>query len=124
MNFIFFLLASRKKAFLAGSKATSYHPPFAPKIKFIQLFDTEVKERLPNFPKHFEGQLEYRFLPKAYSTKSGIHIFGDYVVTHTGLTIGRLAEDTIFFVLHSKDLAESYRTWFWYMWKQSEIPKK
>jgi len=125
-----------KESYFIGAKGGWYDVALEParkaffreanrkKIKFIQLFDTEVKERLPNFPKHFEGQLEYRFLPKAYSTKSGIHIFGDYVVTHTGLTIGRLAEDTIFFVLHSKDLAESYRTWFWYMWKQSEIPKK
>jgi len=25
----------------------------------------------------------------------------------------------VFFVLHSKDLAESYRKWFWYMWGMS-----
>ncbi|MBI4033974.1 MAG: hypothetical protein HY378_00285 [Candidatus Brennerbacteria bacterium] len=88
------------------------------KIKFIQLFDYEIK-RLPNFPKHFGGKLEYRILPKEYSTSSAIHIFGDYIVTYTGLTIGKVDDNTVFFIIKSKNLAESYRTWFWYMWKQS-----
>jgi sugar-specific transcriptional regulator TrmB len=89
------------------------------KIKFIQLFDYEVKTRLPNFPKQFEGKLQYRFLPKEYSTNSTTNIFGDYVVTYTGVSLGKISESTVFFILHSKDLAESYRTWFWYMWEQS-----
>ncbi len=89
------------------------------KIKFIQLFDHEVKKEIPNFPKHFEGQLEYRFLPPKYSTNSAIHVFGDYVITYTGLTIKKISDRVVFFVIHSHDLAESYRTWFWYMWEQS-----
>lgn len=91
------------------------------KIKFIQLFDVEVKNWMPNFPKYFEGNLEYRFLPKEYSTNSAIHVFGDYVVTYTGLTIGKIDEHIVFFIIRSKDLAESYRTWFWYMWKRSSV---
>lgn len=94
------------------------------KIKFIQLFDYEVKTQMPNFPHYFPGELKYRFLPKEYSTNSGIGMFGDYVVTYTGMTIGGISEDTVFFIIHSKDLTESYRTWFWYMWEQSEEPKK
>ncbi len=93
-------------------------------IKFIQLFEYAVKEQLPGFPKHFEGKLQYRFLPKEYSTNSGIHIFGDYVITYTGLPIGKLPDDLVFFVIRSKDLAESYRTWFWFMWQQSTEDKK
>lgn len=89
------------------------------KIKFIQLFDYEVKKQIPNFPKHFEGILQYRFLPPKYSTNSAIHIFGDYVITYTGLTIKKISDKVVFFVILSKDLAESYRTWFWYMWEQS-----
>lgn len=89
------------------------------KMKFIQLFDHEVKQQLHNFPRHFPGDLKYRFLPKKHSTNSGIHVFGDYVITYTGLTIGKIDEDVAFFVMHSKDLAESYRKWFWYMWDQS-----
>ncbi|MES2471040.1 MAG: helix-turn-helix domain-containing protein [Patescibacteria group bacterium] len=89
------------------------------KIKFIQLFDDEVKKQIPQFPRHFPGDLKYRFLPEKYSTNSGIQIFGDYVISYTGLAIGKISEDVTFFVVHSKDLAESYRTWFWYMWEQS-----
>lgn len=94
------------------------------KIKFIQLFDHEVKTRLPNFPKDFPGDLKHRFLPKKYSTNSLIHIFGDYVVTYTGLSLGKLDENVVFFVIHSKDLAESYRKWFWYMWEESSEDAK
>lgn len=93
-------------------------------IKFIQLFEHEVGKHLSGFPKYFEGKLQYRFLPKEYSTNSAIHIFGDYVVTYTGLSFGKLPEDLVIFVMRSKDLAESYRKWFWYMWEQSEAPKK
>ncbi len=89
------------------------------KIKFIQLFDQEAISEIPNFPKRFEGALDYRVLPKKYSTNSAINIFGDYVITYTGLPIGKLSDDIVFFVIRSKDLAESYRTWFWYMWEQS-----
>ncbi|MFA6601299.1 MAG: helix-turn-helix domain-containing protein [Candidatus Paceibacterota bacterium] len=94
------------------------------KIKFIQLFDHEIKSQIPEFPKHFPGKLSYRFLPKKYSTNSAIHIFGDYVVTYTGLTIAKISDEVVFFVIHSKSLAESYRTWFTYMWEQSEEDKK
>ncbi|MBP9686829.1 MAG: hypothetical protein KBD66_03455 [Candidatus Doudnabacteria bacterium] len=95
-------------------------------IKFVQLFDYNTVQKMPDFPKHFEGKLEYRVLPKEYSTNSAIHIFGDYVITYTGLPVGSVPESTVFFVLHSRDLAESYRTWFWYMWGQSvsaKVPK-
>lgn len=90
------------------------------KISFIQLFESEIKNVKPNFPKEFPGNLKYRFLPKEYSTNSIIHIFGDYVVTYTGLKLFQIEENTVFFVLHSKDLAESYRKWFQYMWEQSK----
>ncbi len=93
-------------------------------MKFIQLFEHDVVKHLPNFPKHFEGKLEYRFLPKEYATNSAIHIFGDYVVTYTGLAFGKVPDDIVFFVIRSKDLAESYRTWFRYMWQQSTPAKK
>ena len=93
------------------------------KIKFIQLFDHEVKAQMKDFPNYFEGKLQYRFLPKEYSTNSGIHVFGDYIITYTGLTIGKMSVNIVFFVIHSKDLAESYRKWFWYIWSQSSSTK-
>ncbi len=118
-------------SYYIGAKASWYDPRLEAarkaffreanrkKIKFIQLFDYEVKSEMPNFPKHFEGTLEYRLLPKEYSTDSAIHIFGDYVVSYTGLSIGKLNEDTILFVIKSAHLAESYRRWFWALWGQA-----
>ena len=90
------------------------------KIKFFQLFDHEIKTVDPQFPKKFPGNLEYRFLPKEYSTNSLIHVFGDYFITYSGLEIKKINEDIVFFIIKSKGLAESYRTWFWYMWKRSK----
>ncbi len=104
---------------LESSRTAFFKEANRKKIKFIQLFDNEVKAQLPDFPKHFPGNLQYRFLPKKYSTNSAIHVFGDYVITYTGLTIGKIDDSLVFFVIHSKDLAESYRKWFWYMWEQS-----
>lgn len=107
-----------------GNRTAFFREANRKKIKFIQLFDYEVQTQIPNFPKHFPGILQYRFLPKKYSTNSGIGIFGDYVITYTGLAIQKVSENTVFFVIRSKDLAESYRTWFWYMWEQSSPPTK
>lgn len=108
---------------LEGNRVAFFKEANRKKIEFIQLFDHEVKSEIPNFPRHFPGKLQYRFLPKKYSTNSGIHIFGDYVITYTGLTIGKMPDNGVFFVIHSKDLAESYRKWFWYMWEQSSEDK-
>ena len=88
-------------------------------VRYLPLFDHEVKTKTPNFTRQFPVSLQYRYLPKKYSTESGVHIFGDYVITYTGLTIGKIDENVVFFVIHSKNLAESYRKWFWYMWEQS-----
>ena len=129
------MIRGGQESFFIGAKAGWFDPRLETsriaffkeanrkKIKFIQLFDFEVKAMVPNFPAHFPGSLTYRFLPKKYSTNSAIHIFGDYVITYTGLTIGKIDEDVVFFVIHSKGLAESYRTWFWYMWEQSTEDK-
>ncbi len=88
-------------------------------VKFIQLYDFEIKQH-PEIIKGFGDNINYRFLPKKYSTAAGIHIFGDYVITYTGLQPGHLNEDIIFFVIRSHPLAESYRKWFWYMWEKAE----
>ncbi|OHA17928.1 MAG: hypothetical protein A2664_01055 [Candidatus Taylorbacteria bacterium RIFCSPHIGHO2_01_FULL_46_22b] len=109
---------------LDAGRAAFFKEANRKKIKFIQLFDYEVKSEMPNFPRHFPGDLKYRFLPKKYSTNSALHIFGDFVVTYTGVALGKTGKDIVIFVIRSKNLAESYRTWFWYMWEQSTEDKK
>lgn len=79
-------------------------------IKFHTIFDNEVKKE--NL-KELEGvELPYKFLPAKYSTNSAIDIFGDYIVTFTGLGVKKLNKNTTFFVMHDQYLADTYRAWF------------
>jgi sugar-specific transcriptional regulator TrmB len=83
------------------------------KIKFHQIFDTEVKEKAQDLLEKM-GQ-PYKFLPAQYSSNSAIDIFGDYVVTFAGLKFKKIDEHVTLFVLRDKDLADSYRIWFRFM---------
>lgn len=58
----------------------------------------------------------YKIMPEAYDTHSTMDIFGEYVVTYTGTSPGKLAEDATIFVLYSPELAQSYRTWWKLIW--------
>lgn len=83
-------------------------------IKYFHIFDHEVKEFLEKVPRAVGKP--YKFLPKEYSTISCIDVFGDHVVTYTGLHLGKLDDDITVFVMVSPELAESYRTWWKMMW--------
>ncbi len=92
-------------------------------IKFIQLFDHDVLSRERKIPAEFPN-LKYRYLPEKYTTNSAIQIFGDYVITYSGNQWQKLPDDIMFFIMRDDKLAESYRSWFWYMWEHSTIPSK
>ena len=83
------------------------------KIEFHHIFDWEVKEKAQDLLKKM-GQ-PYKFLPAQYSSNSAIDIFGDYVVTFTGLRIKRIDEQATLFVLRDQSLADSYKMWFRFM---------
>lgn len=87
-------------------------------IKFMHLFDHEVKEQKPEILK-MAGK-NYKFLPKKYSSKTAIDVFGSYVVTFVGVEIGKLREEPLIFVLKSKELADGYRKFFQFMWDHCE----
>jgi sugar-specific transcriptional regulator TrmB len=88
------------------------------KITLHGLFDYELQSR-PDLVGKFNVSIQHRFLPKGYSTSSGVQIFDDYVVSYTNLGIGVTSDKVVFFVVRSHSLAESYRTWFQFMWKCS-----
>jgi len=125
------ILRIRQDTYTIGAKAQWWDPSLKTSreafmkearrlgLKFYLLFDREVKEQLPEFGRTFPAKSEFRYLPKSYSTNSIIQIFGDYIVTYTGASIGHFNEDTIFFVIRSKALAADYRKWFDYMWSVS-----
>jgi len=90
------------------------------KIKFFQLFDHEMKIRYPKFAKEFPAKLQYRFLPKEYSSHTAIDVFGDYVVMFVGVKAGELYDDPLQFVIKSRRLADGYRKFFQFMWDHCE----
>ena len=100
----------RIRAFLPGFFAKSEKLG----LKHYTLFDYEVKEEMPEIFK--SPGFRYKMLPKGYSTDSAADVFGDHVVTFTGLHIGRLDDDLTQFVVVSRGLADSYKVWFRYIW--------
>ncbi|MBI3619507.1 hypothetical protein HY213_05755 [Candidatus Peregrinibacteria bacterium] len=83
-------------------------------IRFHHIFDWEVQEKAPHVP-NIVGK-PYKFAPKKYTSESAIEVFGDHVVTFTGLGFGTVADDLTIFVMVSPRLAESYRIWWQMMW--------
>ena len=85
-------------------------------LKFNHLFDLEVKEKSSK-EELAKLDKQSRFIPKEFSTTSAADIFGDYVVTFTGLNYKEIDDDVTLFILRDKNLAESYRTWWKFMYK-------
>ncbi len=107
------------KAFWLDERLKHFLPRFEKErkklgIKFVHLFDHEVKKQKPEIL-NVVGK-PYRFLPKNYSSKTAVDIFGDYVVTFVGVEIGKLQKEPIQFVTKSKMLADGYRKFFQFMW--------
>ncbi len=90
------------------------------KIKVYNLFDQSMKEKITGNKLLYDLLSEQRFLHKDYSTDSAIDIFGDQVVTFTGLSPEKFDEDVTLFVMQSKDIAESWKTWFKFLWDNSK----
>lgn len=84
------------------------------KIPFYHLFDYEVKEGFPEILKYIKEN--YKFLPKGYSAPGAIDIFGDHVNILSNIHLGGFDEDFSFTVIVNPQIAESFRTWFKFMW--------
>lgn len=83
------------------------------------LFDPRVPEILPEALKNADEN-KYKILPKEYEAPGVVDIFGDYVVTFTSIGIGNIGEDVTIFVMINPELAQSYKTWFKFMWNMCE----
>jgi sugar-specific transcriptional regulator TrmB len=105
-------IETNRKAFHAEAKRLG--------ITFHFLLDHEVAAQMPELARKYPADLKHRFLPKDFSTKSALNVFGDYVVSYTDIGIGRMPDNATFFIIRSEGLANSYRTWFDYMWRQSK----
>jgi sugar-specific transcriptional regulator TrmB len=85
------------------------------KIKYHHIFDAEVKKLAPDILKTLGKP--YKFLPPEYSTTGAIDIFGDYIVTFSGLTLKNITDDVTLVVIKNRELADCYRTWFKFIWE-------
>lgn len=90
--------------------------------KYFTLYDYRVKQKLPQAFKNVGG--EYKILPKNYTAPGVTDVFGDYVVTFTSVDVGNFGEDGTVFVMINKELAETYRTWFKFIWDFCPATKK
>jgi sugar-specific transcriptional regulator TrmB len=92
------------------------------KIKYYHIFDQEVKtlapELLPQLGK------PYKFFPPEYSSTGAIDIFGDHIVTFSGLTLKHITDDVTLIVIVNHELAECYKTWFKFIWDFCPSEKK
>lgn len=110
-------------------RVKSFFPGFADhikkkKIEMRHLFDYEVLES--NHPIIEQVGKIYKFLPKEYSTTSGIDIFGDRVNIIHQQQLGKAGTDNeiIFTVIQNQNLADSFRVWFKFMWDMCPEIKK
>ena len=88
------------------------------KKKKVQIiFDPRVKSR-----KDIQdtASWEFRFLPEWFETPWVMDVFWDYVVTFNTVWIWNFWEEGSIFVMINKELADSYRTWFKFIWEQCE----
>lgn len=83
-------------------------------INYYHIFDAEIKQQLPHILQEIDPP--YKFLPAKYSTPIACDIFGDRVVSFSGLGAGRIDEDITLYILIDPVLAEGYRTWFRFIW--------
>ena len=125
-NYLADILKTKETVYFIGAKAfwldprlKHYLPRFQRErkklgIKFVHLFDYEVKEQKSEILK-LVGK-PYRFFPKKYSSQTAVDIFGDYVVAFAGVKPGELYDEPIQFVMKSRKLADGYRKFFQFMW--------
>ena len=125
-NYLRDILEQGQDVFFVGAKGGWFDKDLQPfiekflkraaqkKIRYHHIFDYEVKKFAPDLLKKLGKP--HRFLPKNYSTTGAIDIFGDHIVTFSGLTLKNLTEDVTLIVIVNKELADCYRTWFKFMW--------
>jgi len=84
------------------------------KVPYYTLFDPDVLKELPEVIQSAKG--EYKILPEEYATKGLVDVFGDYVVTFSGVQVGKFDDHLRIFIIIDAELAETYKTWFRMIW--------
>jgi len=85
------------------------------KIEFKHIFDYDVKTEYPEVLKQIPKP--HRFFPEKFETQASVVIYGNRVVTFTGVEPGNLGDDITVFVLVNRAVANAYKKWFSLLWK-------
>ena len=91
-------------------------------IKLSVIFDNDILEHRPEYRDMLTKH--HKFMPKKYKTTSTMVIFGDHVVTYKDADPGKVDDDVAIFVMVSAEVAESYRSWWRYLWDTLPAPAK
>lgn len=83
-------------------------------LKFHIIFDQEIQDK--NFDLGMFTDLNYKFFPKGYSSTSLVETYGDRVVSFSGLSVGKINENSAITVVVNKEIADGYQQWFRFMW--------
>lgn len=87
------------------------------KIKFYILFDPRVETHHgASLLKKYLGDVEYKFLPKGFSTTCNIQIYNNRVEILSNIDINKfdITATTTFII--NQDVADSFKKWFWFLW--------
>lgn len=132
-NYLREVLRSGKDMYILGAEGAWFDPRLT---SFTSQFLTEAKQKKITINAIFDDDARdlqeaqqlfahpHKFLPANYDTRATMEIFGDYIVSYTGTAPGKLREDATIFVLHSPELAESYRVWWQCVWDLLPAEKK
>ena len=127
-NYLQDILTENETAYFIGAKGFWKDPRlayFLPKwdkqrikqgIHFKHIFDYEVKSQVKEILKLRMN--EFKFLPPDYSCNACIDFFGNQVTCFYGIGPGDLGENPVQFTVRSRKIADGYRKWFDFMWKQ------
>lgn len=125
-NYLRDILSVREDVCFIGAKGAWFDPRLQP---FLSRFLVDAKKRGVKYRHIFDHEVRqcestvlkavgkpYKFFPKKYSTSSMVDVFGDRVVLFTGAGLTTIDDDITIFVIVSRPMADSYRTWFQFMW--------
>lgn len=111
------------KGVWADPKIKSFVEQFAKEaaskgIKFKLLIEDGARDKVSPVAQLLRG--EHKFIPKEFSAASCFEIFGDHIVFLSDCTDGILRDDLSITVVINAKLADSFRSWFNFMWSASK----
>ncbi|QQR78473.1 MAG: winged helix-turn-helix transcriptional regulator [Candidatus Moraniibacteriota bacterium] len=134
-NYMRDILRLGKSFDLLGARGALRDPKLGPLFKQFKK-DMEKKEirsrllyheeaaRIPGVAGHFGASSTYKILPEQYAHLASAAILEDRVMIFSAVPgVERVAEETTITILINKDIADTFRMWFQFMWDKLPVTK-